>query len=160
MHFRRLIPFGLVLGALAVAVVLRVGADQPVPQIAGSSPIVESSPAADTAPGHAALRATLDPEGGLTVTSRPAADAVGHVSGDRLELDPVTANALSRDFSDLQREIRTDGSVHVNLKGRFQCAAVLRIAEDGTRQFVCTEHAEDAMNAPAPAGEASTWEVQ
>ena len=91
--------------------------------VSGSSP--------DFAPGEAALRATLDPETGkigMSVVQPSAA------------LDADTREALRRDSEGLTRIYHANGTVSVNLQGRFQNVSVARIDENGKIVF-CSEDA-------------------
>jgi len=111
--------------ALAIAVItglwLRPGVETPEPS--GSPGL---------SPGSAAMRATINPETGeLEIRAgRPP-----------LTLDPATHEALRRDDEGLEEVFHPDGSVSVDLKGRFQSASVARIGEDG-KLVICTEDAD------------------
>ncbi len=92
----------------------------------------------EPAPGSAALRAYLDPETGeLAVGVAPAAE---------LELDPDTENALRRDDEGLVQVRHADGSVSMDLQGRYQSVSIARVNAGGTIT-VCTESAEGAKHA-------------
>jgi len=97
----------------------------------------EIAPAA-TAPGEAALRAYIDPETGEMT--------VGVTSDATLSLDPATQNALRRDSEGLVPVRHADGSVSVNLQGRYQSVSVIHITEDGTR-IICNENVDAVHNA-------------
>ena len=84
-------------------------------------------------PGSAAMRATINPETG---------ELEIRAGGPILSLDPATREALRRDDEGLEQVFHPDGSVSVDLKGRFQSASVARIGEDG-KLVICTEHADD-----------------
>jgi hypothetical protein len=89
----------------------------------------------EPAPGTAAMRAYLNPETGRIETGPvPLSDAA---------LDPETENALRRDSEGLVEVRHADGSVSIDLQGRFQNVSILRIDENG-KTVVCTEHAECA----------------
>ena len=93
---------------------------------------------AEMPPGTAALRAYRNPEtGALDIGVAP-------LSG--LSLDAETQNALRRDTIGLVEVHHPDGSVSIDLQGRFQCATVARI--DGTgKVIVCTDGVESAQHA-------------
>ena len=96
-------------------------------------------------PGHAALRATIDPETGRREI----------VAGPSLALDHDTQNALRRDTDGLKILHHPNGARSVNLQGRFQSATVARIGPDG-KALICTDeadHAHNALNAPATSAE-------
>lgn len=96
----------------------------------------ESSPAEGLAPGSAAMRAVINPETGeLEISAGMPA----------LTLDPATKQALSRSDEGLTPVYHPDGSVSVNLQGRFQSASVARVDDQG-KVIVCTEHAEEACS--------------
>lgn len=83
-------------------------------------------------PGHAAMRATINPETGEREIS---------AGPPTLALDPETQNALRRDTEGLKRVYHPDGSVSVNLQGRFQSASVARIGENG-KVTICTDDSD------------------
>ncbi len=86
------------------------------------------------APGTAALRAYLDPETGELVVG-PAPSSEG-------ELDADTQNALRRDDEGLVVQHHADGSVSMDLQGRYQSVSVIQINHDGTASITCTDHAK------------------
>lgn len=88
---------------------------------------------ATTPPGEAALRAYIDPETGEMT--------IGVASDATVALDPATQNALRRDSEGLVPVHHADGSVSVNLQGRFQSVSVVHITDDGSR-IICNENAE------------------
>jgi hypothetical protein len=91
-------------------------------------------------PGHAGLRATLDPEtGGVVVSS----------GSGPLKLDPTTRNALRFDAEGIEQVFHPDGSVSADLQGRFQSTAVARIGEDGVVS-ICIDSPEGAQHALTP----------
>ena len=83
-------------------------------------------------PGTAGMRAYLDPETGELVT--------GPLPAGALQLDAETENALRRDSEGLEFKHHADGSVSVDLQGRFQHASVARIDENG-KIIVCSDNA-------------------
>ena len=105
-----------------VGIWLRPGIETPDP-----------SGAPGLSPGSAAMRATINPETG---------ELEIRAGGPPLSLDPATREAMRRDDEGLQQVFHPDGSVSVDLKGRFQSASVARIGEDG-KLVICTEHADD-----------------
>ena len=106
---------GLTLFALAL-----IGVVGPTPEVANVAS--ERSQSESFAPGQAALRATINPETGEV--------EVG-VATSSAPLDPETANALRRDSEGLKEVVHPDGSVSVNLEGRFQSVSVAHIDENG-----------------------------
>jgi hypothetical protein len=112
-------------------------ADLSAPQ----NPVVTQEAETNFAPGEAALRARINPETGqVEVTSVPAAG-----SSTQLALDPATANALRRDDEGLKKVFHADGSVSIDLQGRFQSVSVMRIDGNG-RRVICTNNAEHACD--------------
>jgi len=84
-------------------------------------------------PGTASLRAYLDPETGAL--------AVGVVPGTS-DLDPDTQNAVRRDDIGLSSVRHANGSVSMNLDGRFQSVSVIHIDENGNT-VVCSDNAAE-----------------
>lgn len=94
-----------------------------------------------SAPGTAAMRAYLNPETGkidVGVAHAPQAAAQA--------FDPATQNALRRDATGLVEVHHPNGAVTVNLQGRYQSVAVLRLSRDG-KKVVCTDDPKDAYRA-------------
>jgi len=86
--------------------------------------------------GTAAMRVYIDPATGKLTTGMEPTDAV-------LELNPELENALSQDSEGLVSVTHTDGSVSIDLQGRFQCATVARIGKDG-KVIICTDNVAGA----------------
>ncbi|MGH7681407.1 MAG: post-PEP-CTERM-1 domain-containing protein [Candidatus Eiseniibacteriota bacterium] len=60
----------------------------------------------------------------------------------RAELEQISASQnalLSHSSAGLVEEHRADGTVHVNLQGRFQEYATVRIGPDGKKTFDCVD---------------------
>ncbi len=125
-----------VLLGLALIALLLLAPGSPAPNAS-----LDPSGAQDPVPGSAAMRARINPEtGGLEVSA-----------GLRdLTLDPTTSQALRRDTEGLIPVYHPDGSVSVDLQGRFQSVSVARLDEKG-RVIYCPEGAE----APSPPLEGS-----
>jgi hypothetical protein len=88
--------------------------------------------------GTSAMRAYLNPETGqLEVRGALVSE---------FELDAETREALRRDTEGLVMQHHADGSVSVNLKGRFQNATLAHIDENGV-MTICTDHAHEAQRA-------------
>lgn len=133
MRWKAIVGTVVIISAAAVAVVVFA------PPPGGSAPVPGVEPARGTdaggAPGTAALRATIDPEtGALEVGTAPVSAR---------ELDAAAQNALRRDTEGLIEERHPDGSVSVNLQGRFQSVSVVHRDENGT-VTVCTDHESHA----------------
>jgi hypothetical protein len=90
------------------------------------------------APGEAGLRAFINPETGKVEVGTGAA----------FEFDADTENALRRDSEGLVEVRHADGSVSVDLQGRFQSVSMIHVDENG-KKFVCTDHAQHASNVMA-----------
>jgi len=80
------------------------------------------------------MRAYLDPETGELV--------VGVLPASEIELDADTQNALRRDTEGLKIVQHADGSVSMDLDGRFQNVSVARIDENGV-VTVCDDNVEN-----------------
>jgi len=127
---------------LAALAVLTAGAVWLRPQAA---PLPQDDASRAGTPGTAAMRATISPEGVLSVAS-------GRFD---LPLDPATAQAVRRDDTGLVPVHHPDGSVSIDLQGRFQSVSIARIGDDGPIVSCADgDHAEHLLNCPAaPGGE-------
>jgi len=85
----------------------------------------------------AAMRAYLDPETGQLTTGLDPSDAA-------IELNPDLQNALSQESEGLVAQKHADGSVSIDLQGRFQSASATRIGKDG-KVVICTDNVADAQ---------------
>lgn len=124
--------------ALATFAVVGLGAIS----LSGHTPATpDASPATAgtdaTTPGTAALRAYLNPETGKV--------DVG-VSAVAPEFDPYTENALRRDTSGLTEVRHADGTVSLDLQGRFQSVSVTHVSADG-KVVICTDNADHTRHA-------------
>ncbi len=89
------------------------------------------------APGRAGMHVAIEPESGeLTVASPEQRKSTDH------ELE----ESLSRSADGLYEEFLPDGTVKVNLQGRFQSASVAVIGADGTLHTTCVENHDGAQN--------------
>lgn len=128
----------IVLAAALVATALfalnltRVVGPSPGPALASEGPSSQ-----DPAPGEAALRARINPETGRVEVSTVPSNVPANAT-----LDAGTLDALRRDTEGLKQTFHPDGSVSVNLQGRFQSVSVARIGDDG-KVVICTEDADD-----------------
>ena len=111
-------------------------------------------------PGTAALRAAIDPETGQLVTG-PAAARLAETGADK-QAEADLEQMLSRSDAGLQQVHRPDGTVSVNLEGRFMSASVARLGADGRVETLCAEDAAaaEAFLADRPATDANGLEVQ
>jgi hypothetical protein len=87
-------------------------------------------------PGTASMRAYLNPETGKLETG-PSPVAI--------QFDFDTEQALRRDTSGLVEEHHADGTVVLDLQGRFQSVAMVHRTANG-RIFVCTDDENRAKN--------------
>lgn len=109
----------------------------------------ENKPHKETAPtaaqaqsqGQSGMRAYVDPETGALV-SQPVTEA------QRLEA-AAAAEADNLNYSDigLQKVMLPDGSVMVDLQGRYQMSMTVEVQPDGSLQASCTDSAHSAMGA-------------
>lgn len=84
------------------------------------------------------MRAYLDPETGkLTVGAMPSGE---------IELDAELQNALRYDDEGLQSVKHADGSVSINLQGRYQSVSVVKLDENGKFTF-CTDNSGEVESA-------------
>lgn len=105
--------------------------------------------ATESPASHGGSTATVAPtavaphEAGMVVGIDPETGKMGPPTAEqRAELDQIAASQnalLSRSTAGLTEEHRADGTVHVNLQGRFQEYATVRIGPDGTKTFGCVE---------------------
>jgi hypothetical protein len=96
---------------------------------------VPSAPAAVPLPGEAAMQAYIDPQTGELTTS-----AFATAKSADAELEAM----LSRSTEGLHEVVYPDGSVGVNLQGRFQRASVAIVGADGRLRTSCFERAAQA----------------
>jgi hypothetical protein len=145
----------LVLGAIAA--------------IAGFILSAEHAPtAAKPAPATAAVAVVVTPAPAAPVAATPARDAqvapstVAGAAGMRIykdpdsdEIGPPTAGATalesdgtSEDMTGLQTVTLPDGSIMVDLQGRFQEAMVVQIDAHGKRVMTCTRDVKKTLSHP------------
>lgn len=123
--------FTIAAGTVAVGALWLTG-DTSVHQSPASLPATS-----EWAPGSAGLRAFIDPETGRLATGpAPAAE----------QLDPETENAVRRDATGLTEEHRADGTVLVDLQGRFQSVVMVHRTADG-RNVICVDDDSGAEKA-------------
>lgn len=121
----------LALAALAAAVA--------IPLFGGTEVATKPAPATceeTLEVGTAAMRAYINPETGQLEVKRAVVP--------ESELDAETREALRRDTEGLIPVYHADGSVSVNLQGRFQNATVLHKGENGL-VTICTSQANCAQ---------------
>lgn len=127
------LPAAVLLTTTLVALAL-TRTTQPVPP--ATAPVPDTSPSSGVY-GEAALRATINPETGqVEVSSVPSP----------MELDAGTVEALRQDDEGLKQTFHPNGAVSVDLQGRFQSVATVRIDENGKR-VICSEAADEVRAA-------------
>src|SRR5262245_4511296 len=108
------------------------------------TPARMSSAPRELAPGEAGMRIEMDPETG--------APGLAHTPVPPLSAVPRDDEAaLSHSDQGLQQVVLPDGSVMVDLQGRFQEYAVMEIGPDGKLRMRCVQRPD----APAPAAPAT-----
>ena len=104
-------------------------------------PATRSQTPGQAIPEQAGMVVGIDPETGqLGMPTREQRD----------ELDQAAARdqaLLSRSSVGLVEEVRPDGTVHVNLQGRFQEYATVQIGPDGKKTFQCLDDSTGFTNA-------------
>lgn len=93
--------------------------------------------------------------GGMIVGVDPETGRIGPASAaQRAALGPSVDEAVSRSDEGLVEVQHPDGSVHIDLQGRFQNYAVAHIGPDGRLTFQCVDDRDAVMRAlavPPPA---------
>jgi hypothetical protein len=132
-----IVAVAIIIGVLALAGMFM--SPSGIPQTTATIVAAEES-----APGTASLRAVIDPETGEL--------AMGMVPAGEEALDADTQNALRRDSEGLVQVRHADGSVSMDLQGRFQNVSVARKNADGT-VTVCADNApavQQALDSKTP----------
>lgn len=90
---------------------------------------------------RAKVAAPLAPAGaGMVVAWDPETQTYGPPSAaQRLALTPAEQTGLNHSFDGLAQEHHADGSVSVDLQGRFREFALVRLGSDGRLVFGCVE---------------------
>jgi hypothetical protein len=137
-----------VTGLLCVATVLTLA----MPALAD-----DAAPAAEPRQGAATQVEVAEPAppvaaAGLVAYIDPVTG--GHTSNptdeQRAAMAAALANTLSRSQEGLVEVVLPDGSVMVDLQGRFQNAVVVRRGPDGTLTYGCVTSPEAATDTTAP----------
>jgi hypothetical protein len=140
----------LLLVAVATTVFVAVATRTSGPSPQASERTAVPSPSPSLVPGEAALTATINPETGqIDVSAVPTP----------LDLDAETAEALRRDDEGLKPVYHPDGSVSVNLQGRFQSVATIRMDEHG-RRVICIDDADAITDVHTAKQPSRTLEVR
>jgi hypothetical protein len=153
---RSLRSLAALFGLVAIALIGGAGrlADRTVSASRPAQPEIAPAGADDAvsrAVGEAAMRVAIDPETGQLVPlvqepgKLPAAESG---SGPQ----PALPALLDRSTSGLFEEVRPDGSVKVNLQGRFMSASLARLDGDGSLQTTCAGDPEAAARFLGGAG--------
>lgn len=145
MGLRTSLCFWLALLALAVVSLATpaVAGDEPAAAAPPEQPATQA-PAAVAPVAAAGLVAYIDPStGGLTTTP---------TEEQRAALRSALAALVNESDAGLFEVTLPDGTVMMDLQGRFQEALVVQLAPDGTRQYSCVSSVQDAAAAsPAAA---------
>lgn len=107
-----------------------------------------TAPVPALAPARAGLVIAWDPESGTFGMPAPERS---------LPLTAAERNAVSRSFAGLVQMRHADGSVSVDLQGRFQEFAVVRMGPDGKPLYRCLDDSASvrrALSQPIPASAA------
>ena len=115
---------GLTTSTIALCLVYDRFDNDPMPQ----GPI-------ELTPGAAAMRASIDPETGTLVQE--------YVPASKAD-SPELQNMLSQSTEGLVEVHHPDGTVSVNLQGRFHSASVARIDSSGKLHTTCVDNAAAA----------------
>jgi len=113
---------------------------------------VVSAPAASPSTATTVAPATVAGEVGMKIYK----DAEGEIgppdAGDAVQANDG-ADGTSQDMAGLQKVTLPDGSIMVDLQGRFQEAMVMQITPDGKRVVTCTSDVKKTLSHPpvAPA---------
>ena len=105
--------------------------------LAGDTPLRPRTSPLVPARGMASMRAYLNPETGKIETG-PSPAVV--------QFDSDTEQALRRDATGLTEEHRADGSVLIDLQGRFESVSMVHRTADGKKVITCTDDRQRAKN--------------
>jgi hypothetical protein len=97
------------------------------------------------APGVAGMVVAIDPETGQL--GMPSASQV-----EELQSQIVPSDDINRSTEGLQEVHHADGSVSIDVKGRFQEFATVRVLPNGTKVFGCADGPKAASSIPAASG--------
>ncbi|HOC44827.1 MAG TPA: hypothetical protein PKJ99_17575 [Thermoanaerobaculales bacterium] len=134
------------------ALLVLAAASLAAPALAGDdpAPVAPQEQAVTQAPA-AGLVVYIDPETGK-VTSTPT-------DAQRAAMQSALAELLNYSDEGLVEVVMPDGSVVMDLQGRFQSTLIVQVAPDGTRHFTQVGAAPDTIDAlpaqPAPAPQAA-----
>jgi len=95
----------------------------------------DAQPSAATSTGQSAARVYIDPETGKLGGPPPGIDPPG--------LSIAEQNKLSRSAEGLEQRQLPDGTLLVNLQGRFQNMSVVSKTRDGKTHITCNHSADD-----------------
>ena len=99
----------------------------------------QEAPGAAPSPGQAGMRVAIEPETGELTVPSPQQQKL---------MEQELQEALSRSDVGLYEEVLPDGTVKVNLQGRFQNASIAVIDDDGNLHTSCAESHDGAQAAP------------
>lgn len=104
------------------------------------------------AKGHPSKAIATPARAGMVIAYDPETGRLGPPTVEQLlALNPRERNAVSRSLAGLIQVHHPDGSVSVDLQGRFQEFAVARIGPDGKPVLTCVEDSASVRRALSPA---------
>jgi hypothetical protein len=145
----------LVLGAIA-AITGFIGSAGHAPKAAKSAPapaplavapVMTPAPAAPQAVAPAPV-ARVTPSTVAAAGMRIYKDEEGEIGPPAAAIVPVDNDGTSRDMTGLQAVTLPDGSIMVDLQGRFQEAMVVQIDANGKRVMSCTDDVKKTLSHP------------
>jgi hypothetical protein len=104
----------------------------------------------------AATRQEQTAAAGAVASADPVTDGLVSIptEAERAELWAAVATELNSSFEGLSEVELPDGSVVIDLQGRFRHVVVAHVAPDGTRQVECIDHLPETAGgspvSPAP----------
>jgi hypothetical protein len=135
----------LVFAAASLALPALAG-DDPAAATPSEQPAAQTPAEAAPTVAAAGLVAYIDPAtGGLTSTP---------TEEQRAALRAALAALVDESDAGLSEVVLPDGTVVMDLQGRFQEAVVVQVAPDGTRHLACVGNLATATDAPAAAPQA------
>ena len=142
-------PALLALAAVTLALPALAG-DDPAPVAPLEQAVTQATAESAQPVGTAGLVAYIDPETGRT-TSTPT-------EAQRAAMQAALAELLNYSDEGLVEVVMPDGSVVMDLQGRFQSTLIVQVAPDGTQHFKQVGAVPDTIDAPpvspAPAPQA------
>lgn len=123
--------WALGIAAVALACVSTLQLHQAATETSPGAVPVAGNDGIEMAPGHAGMRVSIDPDTGELGMPTPE---------QQKAMDDDLREMLSRSADGLQPEVLPDGSVRVDLQGRFQSVSVASIDAAGQLHTGCIEN--------------------